>query len=334
MRDKLLDYLVGGLESQEYDQVRKAIEEDPLLEQELQLLQQSLQPLESCRHYEPPADLRQRTLDHVMAASQQQDKSFLHGLRGDWRVPSRDPAVQLAGLPDTRSKWTILDVIVAGSILVTASLLFFPLVMNSRYAAQLRGCQDNLQQIGIALHEYSDLHDGHFPQQTANEKWSVAGAYAPTLYNNQFVKNSRLFLCPSGTDQQKWAGWRPPTSRDIGNASDERLVSLQEQMGGTYGYNLGYWSEGRYFPPRNLRRSFYPIMADVPSPVLVGRRSNNHGGNGQNILFEDGHVQYTSDSQISSRQDAIFFSDRGRVEPGRHRNDAVIGESGRRLGDR
>ena len=58
--------------------------------------------------------------------------------------------MQLAGSAQAGSKWTILDVVVAGAILVTASLLFFPMVMNSRYAAQLRGCQQNLQQIGLA----------------------------------------------------------------------------------------------------------------------------------------------------------------------------------------
>ncbi|MCP3693523.1 MAG: hypothetical protein GY917_15085 [Planctomycetaceae bacterium] len=52
------------------------------------------------------------------------------------------------------------------------------------------------------------------------------------------------------------------------------------------------------------------------------------------MLFEDGHVQYLSDSQISPRKDAIFYSDRGRVEPGRHRYDAVIGESDHQFQDR
>ena len=333
MREKLLDYLVGGLDSQECEQVRKALEENPLLEQELKLLQQSLQPLESCRHYEPPADLRQRTLDHVMESGQ--PKATPAGLdRSMWHDSTRHPEAQLAGASAATSRWTILDVVVASSILVTAFLLFFPLVMNSRYAAQLRGCQQNLQQLGIALHEYSDLNEGFFPHEIGDHKGAVAGAYAPVLYNNQFVKQPRVFLCPAVPDQENWAGWTPPTPRALDEATKKELVSLQRQMGGTYGYNLGYWSKGRYFPPRNLRRSFYPIMADVPSPMLLGRRSSNHGGNGQNVLFEDGHVQYLSDSQISPRKDAIFYSDRGRVEPGRHRYDAVIGESDHQFQDR
>ena len=41
-----------------------------------------------------------------------------------------------------------------------------------------------------------------------------------------------------------------------------------------------------------------------------------------------------TDSQISPRKDSIFYSDRGRVEPGRRRNDAVIGESSQTLSER
>jgi prepilin-type processing-associated H-X9-DG protein len=335
MRDKLLDYLVGGLDSRESEQVRKALQEDPLLQQQLELLQTSLQPLEACRHYEPPADLKDRTLDFVAQSLEQQAGSGSPAQRrSNWTTGASTPSMQLAGAAQAGSKWTILDVVVAGAILMTASLLFFPLIMNSRYAAQLRGCQQNLQQLGMALHDYSSTHDGLFPQATGDSKLSVAGAYAPVLYNNQFVKRPRLFLCPTVMDEDKWIGWKPPASELVAEAAGRKLRKIQQQMGGTYGYNLGYWSNGRYFPPRNLWRAFYPIMADGPSPTRLGRRSTNHGGNGLNVLFEDGHVQYMTDSQISPRKDSIFYSDRGRVEPGRRRNDAVIGESGQDLSNR
>ena len=335
MRDKLLDYLVGGLDSRESDQVRKALREDPLLQQQLELLQSSLQPLEACRHYEPPADLKDRTLDFVaQSIDQQAGSGSTAPRRSNWTAGSSNPSVQLADSAQAGSKWTILDVVVAGAILVTASLLFFPMVMNSRYAAQLRGCQQNLQQIGLALHDYSSTHDGLFPQATGEAKLSVAGAYAPVLYNNQFVKRPRLFLCPTVGDEDQWTGWKPPEPKLVAEAAGRELTNMQRQMGGTYGYNLGYWSNGRYFPPRNLWRAYYPIMADSPSLTLAGRRSTNHGGNGLNVLFEDGHVQYMTDSQISPRKDSIFYSDRGRVEPGRHRNDAVIGESSQTLSER
>ena len=81
MRDKLLDYLVGGLDSLESDQVRKALQEDPLLQQELELLQTSLQPLEACRYYEPPADLKDRTLDFVSQSIEQESASNPAGTR-------------------------------------------------------------------------------------------------------------------------------------------------------------------------------------------------------------------------------------------------------------
>ena len=131
MRDKLLDYLVGGLDSRESDQVRKALQEDPLLQQQLELLQTSLQPLETCRHYEPPADLKDRTLDFVAQSIEQQAGSGSTApRRSSWTAGSSSPSVQLAGSAQAGSKWTILDVVVAGAILVTASLLFFPMIMN------------------------------------------------------------------------------------------------------------------------------------------------------------------------------------------------------------
>lgn len=335
MRDKLLDYLVGGLDSREADQVRKALQEDPLLQQQLELLQTSLQPLETCRHYEPPADLKDRTIDFVSQSIEQQAASGSPASRrSSWTAGGRNPSVQLADSVQAGSKWTILDVVVAGAILVTASLLFFPIVMNSRYAAQLRGCQQNLQQIGMALHDYSSTHDGLFPQATGDAKLSVAGGYAPVLYNNQFVKRPRLFLCPTVGDEDQWTGWKPPNSELLAGAAGRELANIQRQMGGSYGYNLGYWSNGRYFPPRNLWRAFYPIMAEVPSSTLSGRRRTHHGGNGLNVLFEDGHVQYMTDWQIFPREDSIFYSDRGLVEPGRRRNDAVIGESSQTLSER
>ena len=61
-------------------------------------------------------------------------------------------------------------------------------------------------------------------------------------------------------------------------------------MGGSYGYCIGYVDQGVYQPTRNLGRPGFAIMADAPCEDRPGRQSDNHGGRGQNVLFEDGHV--------------------------------------------
>ncbi|MCA9269238.1 MAG: hypothetical protein KDA41_12240, partial [Planctomycetales bacterium] len=68
-------------------------------------------------------------------------------------------------------------------------------------------------------------------------------------------------------------------------------------------------------------------LADSPSLHLPGRQSANHGGRGQNVLFEDQHVEYLTTVRPADVRDEVYLSDRGYVEAGRHYNDAVIGES-------
>ena len=95
-------------------------------------------------------------------------------------------------------------------------------------------------------------------------------------------------------------------------------------MGGSYGYNIGYVSNGRYQTTKNLRRSTFAILADAPAAASP-YHSLNHEGRGQNVLFEDVHVQYLTTCKAHGCSDNIFVNDDGKRAPGLHRNDAVIG---------
>ena len=48
---------------------------------------------------------------------------------------------------------------------------------------------------------------------------------------------------------------------------------------------------------------------------------------GQNVLLEDGHIQFLRDMPGPEYPDHPFLSRRGLVEPGRDSYDAVIGSS-------
>ena len=65
--------------------------------------------------------------------------------------------------------------------------------------------------------------------------------------------------------------------------------------------------------------------ADMPSLNLPGRKSANHGGCGQNCLFEDGHVSFIKGDSIG--EDAIFVNDYNMVAPGVRASDNVIAPS-------
>ena len=44
--------------------------------------------------------------------------------------------------------------VVAAGIFIAASLLFFPAMNQSRFAARLTGCKNNLRQVGLGLDMY------------------------------------------------------------------------------------------------------------------------------------------------------------------------------------
>jgi len=91
---------------------------------------------------------------------------------------------------------------------------------------------------------------------------------------------------------------------------------------------LGYTDErGEYRSIKNLGRSHFALVADVPNSNQPARQSLNHAGRGQNVLFEDGQVRFTSSSKPDGSADDIFVNDDGLVAAGVGPDDAVIAPS-------
>ena len=111
------------------------------------------------------------------------------------------------------------------------------------------------------------------------------------------------------------------------SATQQELAPILPTLGGDYGYGMGYTEDGQYHDNRNLQRRGYALMADAPSPDRPGYQSDNHGGRGQNTLFEDMHVQFLTTPRPVDLGDDVFVNEQGVVAAGSHRDDAVIGPS-------
>lgn len=63
MVETLIGYLLGALDAEDVEQLSGLLETDPELQRQLELLRQSLEPLELCRceAIDAPADLAVRT---------------------------------------------------------------------------------------------------------------------------------------------------------------------------------------------------------------------------------------------------------------------------------
>ena len=315
MREYLLGYLLGVLDESEQIQVEKRLQQDSKLRDELKQLDARLEPLRAIEQpFAAPVGLAERTCELIRVRAKK-DKVHL-------------PAGNFSASNQTRSRrryWSAVDVVVAAGVVAVAAMLLFPALVNSRFHSRLTGCQNNLRVLHLALIQYADANQGFLPAIPTEGNLAFAGVYAPLLHHGGYTGETTVFICPASDMAREQHRFMPPSQTTIQSQHGKALKVLQRKSGGSYGYNLGYVVDGRYQPSWNYRRTQYAVLSDSPSSFLASRQSANHGGLGQNVMFEDGHVQYLT--SLKAAVDDVFLSDRGYVEAGRHINDAVIGHS-------
>jgi hypothetical protein len=315
VREQLLGHLLGALDSDEQAEIETQLGSDPECRKELALLRRQLAPLVAAKQdFEPPAGLAERTCRFVA-----EHRAAPTPAKGRLR-PEVAP-------PSWVSRLSWLDLAMASTVLIAAGLLIFPAVQNSRFRAHLVACQDNLRELGTALNQYSHNHNGYFPAVPSQGKLAAAGIYAPVLAQNGLLTEVNRVVCPESTLAGQMNGFRVPTYGELQSTSAAKVADFRSTMGGSYGYNLGYTRNGEYQPTKNLYRDNFAIMSDAPNMNAANFQSTNHGGRGQNVLFENGSVQFVTTTKPLGSQDDIFTNDEGKVAAGLNSNDSVLGSS-------
>ncbi len=320
MREDLLGYLFGALSAAEQQRIESRLAQDPQLRRELHRLKRCLEPLDELDlEFEPPSGLADRVCDAVERHVEQAKP-----------VPA-SLGVASQELGRRRSTLSMADGIVVALVCLMAVTLFLPALANSRFLSEKFLCQNNLRSLGSALVGYADRQPDHtFPFVPLDGNRAFAGIYAPTLLDSRLISNSdALLVCPSSELAMRMDGWRIPTIQEIDRAGRTQLVQLQDAAGGSYAYNIGYIEDQKYRPVVNRGRSYFALLGDAPSLHLPGRRSANHGGRGQNILYEDGHIVFVGDPHLLRGDDPLRNRE-GFLEAGQDYNDAVMAPSAMR----
>jgi len=317
VREQVLGYLLGALDDAEMEQVRARLDSEEAYRLEWRALGRQLEQLEAGRAgLDLPPGLAQRTCQFV----------FSHLRSSPRRRASRAISPQ-AVPPSWTSRVRLLDVAVAVAVFVLAGLLTLPALQSNRFHSRLTICRDNLRELGTMLTVYSQANHDRFPQVPTEGKLAAAGIYAPILVRSGLLSEARRVVCPD-SPLAAASDFRVPTVAELQAADATTADRLRQQMGGSYGYCIGYLDHGALEPTKNLSRAGFAIMADAPLEDRPDRQSDNHGGRGQNVLFEDGHVRFLTTSRPSGMSDDIFANDDDLVAAGVHRDDAVIASSG------
>jgi len=133
---------------------------------------------------------------------------------------------------------------------------------TGREQARKAACKNNLKMIGLALHIYSTDHDEYFPQGK-----TAATVIEELVAGDYLPADSEVFICPAAAgDHEAW----------------ERTKKISAA---TVSY--------RWVPGLNV--------ISPPDFIIMYDKSLEHHGNGRNVLFVDGHVEWMREEDFQKR---------------------------------
>lgn len=316
LEENLIGYALNTLDPDECREVDEYLQNHPDAQRQLETIQRAIQPLswDEGKEYLPPPDLTDRTI---------------HALELDQAATLPMAPVGFTSVGTSVSWWRRSDVLAACFLLIVFGSIGIPWIASSWHRSEIVECQLNLQRLHSSLVKYAEQQPNQqFPQVPQEGPLAFAGAFVPVLHEHGLLNEDVHLGCPNQDHQQQ-----PATRNQLVSwfqNDPEQYQQAVYDMGGSYAYSLGYSQDGRVTPlGLGKDQGRFPLLADCPpfsgGHPSEGMNSRNHAGEGQNVLFVDGHVQFFTIRNVGSQGDDIYLNRHKQVRPGVTMRDSVLG---------
>ena len=319
---QILDYILEMDDPQERRKSQSILQSDPQAKELAESLRRTLKPLDDWQEESVPVGLADRTMNLIGQHDQAQQMAQASAAIADRRKLDRRSTTT-----HSRLRWVmgnLRDLLAVAACLMFVVLATRPGIRQARQLSQRHACAANMQQVGAALDQYANDHDGllpHVKYQPGSVWWGVGknDQSNPSNTRNVFllVKNGYLpadvFICPSSS--------KKPRIRI--KVDSETLKAMQDFAGREHvNYSFRLMFHGQRQPTDNSSQSVVmtdqnPIFADFDcdnqteldlssEPSLLQVNSPNHNGMGQNALYDDGSVRFSTSRYLGTVLDDIF----------------------------